>query len=100
MKIVAVMWDSLYPLMLSASEGRDIRVFANRRVDASEDIYNDVVSSMKDADLILLYRTTHSFWESLVQEVPRTGDKKIICVGQDPNFWSLSNVEPRICSDI
>ena len=100
MRIVAVMWDSLYPLMLSASEGRDVKVFANRRVDASEEIYNQAVDAMKDADLILLYRTTHSFWESLVQEVPRTDDKRIICVGQDPNFWSLSNVEPRICSDV
>ena len=54
MRIVAVMWDSLYPLMVSASEGRDVKVFANRRVDASEEIYNDVVDSMKDADLIIL----------------------------------------------
>ena len=100
MKIVAVMWDSLYPLMVSASEGRDVKVFANRRVDASEEIYNDVVDSMKDADLIILYRTTHSFWESLSEEVSRLRDKKIICVGQDPNFWALSTVEPRICSDV
>lgn len=93
MRTVAVMWDSLYPLMMSASGGRDIRVFANRRVDASEEIYDQVVEEMKHADLILLYRTTHSFWETLVQEVPE--GRKVICVGQDPNFWSLSNVDRK-----
>ncbi len=94
------MWDSLYPLMMSAAGDRDIRVFANRRVDASEEIYGEVVEELKNADLILLYRTTHSFWEDLVQEVSRLKGKKIICVGQDPNFWSLSNVEPKVCSDV
>ena len=94
------MWDSLYPLMQSAIGNRDIKVYANRRVDASEEIYDEVVREMQDADLLLLYRTTHSFWERLVQDVSKLKDKRIICVGQDPNYWSLSNVEPKICSDI
>ena len=100
MKTVAVMWDSLYPLMMSAVGDRDIKVYANRRVDASEEIYDEVVREMQDADLLLLYRTTHSFWESLAHDVSELRGKKIICVGQDPNYWSLSNVDPKICSDV
>ena len=100
MKIVAVMWDSLYPLMQSVIVRRDIRVYANRRVDASEEIYDEVVREMQDADLLLLYRTTHSFWDNLAHDVSKLEGKKIICVGQDPNYWSLSNVEPRICSEV
>ena len=100
MRIVAVMWDSLYPLMQSAIGNRDIKVYANRRVDASEELYDEVISEMQGADLLLLYRTTHSFWEDLAHEVSKLDGKKVICVGQDPNYWSLSNVEPRICSEV
>ena len=94
------MWDSLYPLMQSAIGNRNIKVYANRRMDASEEIYDEALGEMKDADLLLLYRTTHSFWEDLAHDVSELRGKKIICVGQDPNYWSLSNVEPRICSEV
>ena len=86
--------------MQSVVGNRDIRIYANRRVDGSPEIYDEVVREMEDADLLLLYRTTHAFWEELVQDVSKLKGKKIICVGQDPSYWSLSNVDPKICSDI
>lgn len=94
------MWDSLCPLMMSAVGDRDCKIYANRRIDSSEEVFDQAVEDMRSAEMLLLYRTTHSFWERMVHEIEGMGDKKIVCVGQNPEFWTLSTVEPKICSEI
>ena len=56
---------------------------------------------MEDSDVVLLYRTTHGFWDRTIisWNLKRQG-KKIICVGQNPAFWTLSTVEPRIATEV
>jgi cobaltochelatase CobN len=101
MRIAAVMWDSLYPLVVAAGRGRDVAVHANRRVDASEEEFDLTLKDISDSDVVLLYRTTHAFWDRLIPEVEKiSSGRKVICVGQDPTYWGLSNVEPKVCSDV
>ena len=104
MKLTAVLWDSLHPLMVKAFSGSgfDTRAYANRQVDNSEDILDRACRDMEDSDIVLLYRTTHGFWDRIDHflESLKTQGKKIICVGQNPAFWTLSTVEPRIAVEV
>lgn len=104
MRLTAVLWDSLHPLMVKTFSGSsfETRIYANRQVDNSESALEMACRDMENADLILLYRTTHGFWDAIdpFLESLKASGKRIICVGQNPVFWALSTVEPRIAADI
>lgn len=104
MKLTALLWDSLHPLMVKAFSGSGFStsIYANRQVDSSEDALDRACRDMEGSDLILLYRTTHGFWDSIDAFLAslKAKGKKIICVGQNPAFWALSTVEPRIAADV
>ena len=100
MRLTIVIWDSLYPCVTSTAKDSmfETSVFSEREVDSDPDRLQRLKDSMMGSDLLLLHRTTHSFWEDLVGFVKGLEDKRIICFGQDPAFWSLSNVDPEIVS--
>ncbi|NLL95202.1 MAG: cobaltochelatase subunit CobN [Thermoplasmatales archaeon] len=101
MRVVAVMWDSLSALMAPAAReaGVDVVSYPIRALDGSDGLREEMFSAAMGADLVLLYRTTNPFWgeeEERLEAVAR--ERKVICVGQNPMYWTLSNVDPAVVS--
>jgi len=102
MNITAVMWDAYVPLMREAAEncGASLKIYANKNLEESPELCLDVIASAENADVILIYRTTHRFWDILLEEMDKLrGSKQIICVGHDISYWSFSTVEPDVVTE-
>lgn len=102
MKLTAVIWDTLHPLVTSISKRSvlETTVYSERELDMDRDRLDLLKEDLLSSDLILLHRTTHQFWDEMVPFVSDLKDKKIICFGQDPSYWALSTVEPSIVSKV
>ena len=100
MKLTIVIWDTLYPTVTSIS-GESIfetKVFSERELDTDRNRLELLMKEMESSDLIILHRTTHQFWDELIQPISKLENKRIICFGQDPSYWSMSTVDPKIVS--
>lgn len=98
-KITVVAWDSYTRMFGRASEGIssfEMDLFSAKKMDRSDDYYQEAAQSIKNADIIFLYRTSEGFWEDFEKEVKEL-DKKIpvISVGYNPSYWLLSTVSPE-----
>ena len=100
MRLTIVIWDSLYPSVSSCAKDSlfDTKVFSERELDTDRDRLELLKAEMTASDLIVLHRTTHVFWDEIVPFVSELKDKRIICFGQDPSYWSMSTVDPSIVS--
>ncbi len=102
-KIVTIMWANWLPLMREAADGLDIGLvsYSTKLLNLYPDVRGAVAEAMRDADLILLYRTNDPFWEEIEEEVKDAGKRiPAVVVGSDPSFWSLSNVNPEIVAAV
>jgi len=99
MKLIAIMWDAYVPLMKQAAAdyGVDLKIYANRTLEESPELCKNIPEEAASADLILLYRTTHGFWENLAENMQAIRNKKpVICVGYETSYWSLTSVDHEI----
>ena len=104
MKIIAIVWQSYYNMLLKASKNLkniiDIEVHSARVLDSDPDRLNRVLDeAINDADLVFLYRSVESFWDR-VEKILREKENrpKIVCLSHDPAYWTLSTVRPEIVS--
>ncbi|MEJ5300264.1 MAG: cobaltochelatase subunit CobN [Thermodesulforhabdaceae bacterium] len=102
-KILAIVWQSYYNMLLKASKNLsnilDIEVHSARVLDNNPERLDRVLDTIFDADLVFLYRSVESFWdrvEKLFRE--RQTKPKIVCLSHDPAYWTLSTVRPEIVS--
>ena len=99
MKIASIMQDTLIPLIKEAAKEADIEfsLYSNRALEASPELWENAISDLSNADLILLYRTNYQFWENIEEKIREIGNRTpIICVGTDASYWGLSTVSPGI----
>ncbi len=99
MKLAAIMWDAYLPLMKHAARitGVDLTIYANRTLEESQERCDEAITALNDADLILLYRTTHRFWDDIDDQLREISSRKpIICVGYDVSYWALTSVGTEI----
>lgn len=102
-KILTIMWANWLPLMKEAADGLgvDLVSYSTKFLNMNPDACRDAAESMRDADLILLYRTNDPFWEGIEAEVKVAGKRiPVVAVGSDPSLWSLSNVNPEIVAAV
>ncbi|OPY92630.1 MAG: Aerobic cobaltochelatase subunit CobN [Syntrophaceae bacterium PtaU1.Bin231] len=102
-KIVTIMWANWLPLLKEAADGLDIELvsYSTKLLNLYPDVRGAAAEAMRDADLILLYRTNDPFWEEIEDEVKDAGKRiPVVVVGSDPSFWSLSNVNPEIVAAV
>jgi len=102
-KILTIMWASWLPLMKEAAGGLGIELvsYSTKLLNMHPEARAAAAEGMRDADLILLYRTSDPFWEEIEGEVKSAGKRiPVVVVGSDPSFWSLSNVNPEIVAAV
>ena len=103
MKIVSIMWDAYLPLMKKAANEAniDLSIHANRILESSPEICQKVADEFRTADLILLYKTTHRFWDEIDDSVKHIREKvPVISVGYEASYWSLTSVSPKVAAEV
>lgn len=100
MKIGSIMWNSHLPLLVQAGAALDemhCAFFSSRELEDNPLMIDQVLLRFEDADLILLYRSSETFWAEIEDRLRTIGEKvPIICLSHDPSYWSLSTVKPQI----
>jgi len=102
-KIMTIMWASYLPLVKEAADGLGIELvsYSTKLLNAHPEMCGDAAQALRDADLILLYRTSDPFWEEIEGEVKSAAKRiPVVVIGSDPSFWSLSNVNPEIVAAV
>lgn len=102
-KILTIMWANWLPLVKEAADGLgiDLVSYSTRFLNMNPGACRDAAAAMRDAELILLYRTNDPFWEEIEAEVKlAAGRIPVVAVGSDPSLWSLSNVNPEIVAAV
>lgn len=100
MKLLSIMWSSYIPLLKEAAQSTGIftlTAFSNKQLSLAPETVRDFAREVRDADLVVLYRTTEPFWDEVEEELANLGGRTpIVAVGPDPSFWKASNVSPEI----
>jgi cobaltochelatase CobN len=99
MKMFAVLWSNFLPLFKQAAVQQEIEVvaYSNKQISNAPEILPDVIERMRQADLILLYRTTDAFWDELDRHLRENPvQAPIVVIGPDPSNWVQSTVPPSI----
>jgi cobaltochelatase CobN len=101
-KVVAVVWQSYYNMIFNASKNINelqINVYSARALDNKPEKLEKVLKEIESAQLLFFYRSNESVWEEIERKIKETPLKaKVVCLGHDPSYWMLSNVEPEILS--
>ncbi|GAB5046477.1 cobaltochelatase subunit CobN [Thermodesulfovibrio sp. TK110] len=102
LKIIAVVWQSYYNMLLKASKDiKDfsVKVYSVRALENEREKLDNALRDVEDADILFFYRSNESVWEEIERKLKEGGIKgKIVCLGHDPSYWTLSNVAPEIIS--
>jgi cobaltochelatase CobN len=99
MHICTVMWSNYLPLLKEAANALNIQLssFSTKQLSTSPALIDTVKVKMRDADLILLYRTSDAIWDEIELEVRDLRDRiPVVIIGSDPSYWALSTVEPEV----
>lgn len=102
LKILAVIWQSYYNIVLQVSKNikdLSLKVYSARVLDAEPERLEEVFKDMEEAEIIFLYRSNEAVWEEIEKRIKSEQTKaKVVCLGHDPSYWMLSNVEPELLS--
>ena len=75
----------------------DLSVFSSRSLENDSSNLEEALEELNKAHIILLYRSSESFWDLNEESLKRIGQKvPIICVGYDPSLWLLSTAGPSV----
>jgi len=104
MNLLSIMWASYVPVLKEAVQRTGIfrlQAYSTKQLTVEPDLLERVRRDLKQADLILLYRTADGFWEVLEEELRGLGGRiPLVVVGPDPSCWGLSTVSPEIIGTI
>ncbi|HUK38654.1 MAG TPA: cobaltochelatase subunit CobN [Methanomicrobiales archaeon] len=93
--VVAILYDAYLDLLREAArdEGLALACFGARAVDLDPGVREAAVQAINAARALLLHRTSHAFWDELEGVVQARGRQvPVVCVGSEPDHFSLSNV--------
>ncbi|BCB95950.1 cobaltochelatase subunit CobN [Dissulfurispira thermophila] len=103
MKILAIMWSTYLQILKEAAKelNIDLEAYSNKHITQKPEALQSIFSGMKEADLILLYRTGDAFWEDVEGELKNLCKKQpVIMVGSDPSYWTHSTVDLDIVGTV
>ncbi len=100
MKIVSIMWSSYINMLLKAGKklGVELKVYSTRSLEEHPEKVEEALHYMNQADVILLCRTSDMFRDGIEKRLKNI-KKPIVCVGHDPSYWLLSNVNSKIVAN-
>ncbi len=91
LKIIAVVWQSYYNMLLKASKDiKDfsVKVYSVRALENEREKLDNALRDVEDADILFFYRSNESVWEEIERKLKECGIKgKIVCLGHDPSYW-------------
>ncbi len=101
MKIVSIVGDCYINMLVRASRNVEdlveLKAYSTRRLEEEPERLEPVLEEAAGADIIFLYRSTETFWETIEGRLRDMGKKvPIVCVGYDPSYWMLSTVKPEV----
>ena len=82
-----------------ANEVSDIslELFSAKKLEKSDEEIQKALKSLRNADIVFLYRSSETCWETLESEIKLWNNKKpVISTGHDPSSWLQSTVKPDI----
>jgi len=99
-KITAILWDIYASPILQAGKnlkGVEVVVFPSRKVERLKGDLKKIIQHLEEAKVILLYRSTESFWEELEEKLKQLAQEKpVISLSANPSYWLLSSVKPEV----
>ena len=101
--ICTIMWSNYLPLIKEAADvlGISLSSFSTKQLNTAPDLLDQVKSSLRSADCILLYWTNDAYWDELEVEIRALRDRiPVVVVGSDPSFWALSSVAPETVATV
>lgn len=102
MKIRSIMWNSHIPMLVRSArklDFLDLKAFSSKTLENDPSRLEEALRELRDADIILLYRSSEGFWDTVEEQLKEIGQKvPIICISYDPSFWYLSTVRPEVVS--
>ena len=105
MRLLSIMWDSHCSTVKRAARALegiiDVKIFSSRQIEEEPEKMEAALKEAKNADAILLYRSTESVWEMMEKRLQAIGKNvPIVCVGHDPSYWALSTVGADIVATV
>jgi len=99
MRITAVVWGSELPLLREAAnrEGVTLNAWVTFRLRNAKNL-GSCISTLHDADIIILHPTQEGYWDTLVSGLPE--GVPVISFGTDPSFWAVSNQPPAVVARV
>ncbi|RLA95423.1 MAG: cobalt chelatase [Deltaproteobacteria bacterium] len=102
MKLRSIMWNSHVPMLVQASKKvdfLDLKIFSTKTLENDPLKAEEALLELKESEIILIYRSSESFWDTIEARLKEIGKKvPIVCVSHDPSFWYLSTVLPEVVS--
>ena len=103
MKLFTIMWSNYVPPLkaVCAAERVELTACSNKQINLRPELLETVREAMKEADFILLYRTSDPFWEELEPDIREAGKRcPVVVTGSDPSVWGLSTVLPEVSATV
>jgi len=99
MRITAVVWGSELPLLREAAEREEVALNAwvTFRLRDEKNL-ESCISTLHDADIIILHPTQEGYWDTLVSALP--DGVPVISFGHDPSLWAASNQPPAVVARV
>jgi cobaltochelatase CobN len=102
MKIRSIMWNSHIPMLVRSArklDFLDLKAFSSKTLENDPSRLEEALRELREADVILLYRSSEGFWDTVEEQLKEIGQKvPIVCISYDPSFWYLSTVRPEVVS--
>ena len=99
-KLTAIMWSSHVGMLLKACQKLPFltpKIFSTHTLHTDDASYKEAFCALKEADLILLYRSSEPFWDKLEPELKNLARQKpLVCLSHDPAFWAMSSVRAEV----
>lgn len=103
MKIISIMDDTLIPTFkkVKNSLNIDLTLYSSRSLNYQQDLIGELMKELYNADLIIINRTNYTFWDSIIDEIAKIGEKTpLICLGTDISYFSISSVDLDIVNKV
>jgi len=105
MKMVSIMWHSHMNMFVKAGRNLtdvlELTAYSSKKLEEEPERIDTALSEAAEADVIFLYRSADTFWDSIENHFRELGKRiPVVCCGYDPSYWTLSTVAPEVVARV
>lgn len=103
LSVGSIMWASHLPMLVRAAGNLDfidLSAYSGKTLEESPKEIDKALEVLAQSDVVLIYRSRGTFWETLADRLKELGDVPVLCIGSDPSFWVHSTVSPAIVAKV